>query len=416
MAVPSMGTLSLLLAAVIGLPMLINFFKLSTSISLGTGLAAVVAIWLQWSHGARASATNRALAVALAVSAGIALHLGLASAGRAVDLGRGLGSLPLLVVFVIGAASAADLLARARPRELQRVMHLCTRLLMAIGFWAALGLPEPSYGAWSKPIFPFTEPSHFALVLGPFLIYVCVTSRLGLRLAYLGAALLLTGLLESTTLAAIVLVTLLLCLHPRWALITLALVVPIVASLDLTYYLSRLDFSEDSGNLTALVYLQGWQLIGESWDGSGGLGIGFQQLGVGGTDVLAAQLIATALDDPDGFLNLFDGGFTFAKIVSEFGVFGLGALLAYAPFVARAVARLHRHAARTQARDPFSLFCCAFIVAYLFELFLRGNGYFTPTGLLALAAVWAWRRLPGPASARLARGRRRAPSPAAEAS
>jgi hypothetical protein len=374
--------------------MVTNFFRISSSVSLGTVLAALVMLWLQRLHGAQARFARRARTVAMAVAFAATLHLGLTALRAPVDLTRGLGSVPMLALCVAGAAAIADLLSRARPERLQHVLHRCTQVLLFLGLWGGLGLPEPSFGGWNKPIFPFTEPSHLALTLGPFLIFTCVTSRPGARLGYIGTALLVMALLESTTLAAIVLVTVLLCLRLRYALLTLAAIAPVVAALDLTYYLTRLDFSEDGSNLTTLVYLQGWQLIGESWDASHGLGIGFQQLGVAGTEVQAAQLISALLRDPDGFLNLFDGGFNLAKILSEFGLFGAVALAAFVPVLLRAIARVHRHATRIQLRNPYSLFACAFIVAYVFELLLRGNGYFTPTGLLATAGLWAWPHLP----------------------
>jgi hypothetical protein len=390
-----------LFAAVIGLPMVTNFYRLSSSVSFGTALAALAIVALQSAHGARARFTKHVPLLALVVTLGVALHLGLAAMLGNVDLVRGLGTVPLLAICIVGAAAAADLLSRARQAQLRHVVHRCTQVLLVLGFWGGLGLPEPSFGDWSKPIFPFTEPSHFAVTIGPYLIFTCITSRTSARLAYVGAALLATVLLQSTTLAAIVFLTLLLCLRLRHVLIVCALIAPLLASLDLTYYLSRLDFSGEADNLTTLVYLQGWQLIGESWDASHWLGIGFQQLGVFGSDVSAAQLIAAILHDADASLNLFDGGFTLAKILSEFGIFGAALLLAFASILLRAAARLHRHVTRLRHHAPGSqageigmLLACAFIVGSLFELFLRGIGYFTPTSLMVLASLWMWWKQP----------------------
>lgn len=386
-----MGALYALFAAVIGLPMLTNFFRLSSSVSLGTALAALTILGLQAMHGARARPTKHVPTLVFMVTLSVTLHLGLSAVLGHVDFVRGLGTVPLLAMCMAGAASAADLLSRARPEQLRRVVHRCTQILLVLGLWGGLGLPEPSFGGWNKPIFPFTEPSHFAVTIGPYLIFTCITSRPSVRLAYIGTALLATVLLQSTTLAAIVFFTMLLCLHVRYALIACALIAPFVASLDLTYYLARVDFSGDATNLTTLVYLQGWQLIGESWDASHGLGIGFQQLGVFGTDVSAAQLIAAVMGDADASLNLFDGGFTLAKILCEFGVFGAVMLAAFVPLLLRAAVRLHRHAARIRTSEPFLLVAYTFIVGSLFELFLRGIGYFTPTSLMVIAALWIWR-------------------------
>jgi hypothetical protein len=390
LAAPSEAILYLLIASVIGLPMVTNFFRISSSVSFGTTLAALTFIGLQLLHGAETRLAKQAPFFALLISMGVALHLGLAATYGPVDLLRGLGSVPVLAICVMGAAAAADLLSRARPVQLRRVLHRCTQALLIIGLWGGLGLPEPSFGGWNKPIFPFTEPSHFAVTIGPYLLFTCVTCRTITRVAYICTAVLVTALLQSTTLAAIVIVTTLLCLRLRYALIACALLAPVIASLDLTYYLARLDFSEETSNLTSLVYLQGWQLIGEAWETSSGIGIGFQQLGVFGTEVPAAQLIAAVLGSPDAVLNLFDGGFTLAKLLCEFGIFGAAALVTFAPVIWRATASLHRHAALARPSEPALLIACAFIVGSVFELALRGIGYFTPTGIMVFASLWIW--------------------------
>jgi hypothetical protein len=391
---PSKVSIHVLIVAVVGLPMVTNFFRLSSSVSAGTVMAGMLVIAMHLMHGVRAGAKRKVQSLLMVVILGLTTHLALASSVGTVDLARGLGSIAMLLICLAGSTSAAELLSRAQPSQLRQVLHRCTQVLLLLGLWGGLGLPEPSFGNWNKPIFPFTEPSHLAVVLGPFLIFTCITSRPAVRLGYLTATLLVTALLQSTTLAAIVFLSVLICLRLRYAAITLALIALAAASVDLSYYLSRLDVSEETDNLTTLVYLQGWQLIGESWEASRGLGIGFQQLGVFGTDVPAAKLISARLGDAESFLNLFDGGFTLAKLLSELGI--LGAIFA-ATFIVlslRAAWRLHQHAIRVRASNTFCIFVCAFIVGALPELLMRGLGYFTPTGLLAMAGVWAWRSLP----------------------
>jgi hypothetical protein len=48
---------------------------------------------------------------------------------------------------------------------------------------------------------------------------------------------------------------------------------------DLTYFTDRLALSHSSSNLSALVYLQGVELIEEALETTRAWGIGFQQLG-----------------------------------------------------------------------------------------------------------------------------------------
>ena len=157
---------------------------------------------------------------------------------------------------------------------------------------------------------------------------------------------------------------------------------------DLSYFSDRLNFSEEAQNLSTLVYLQGWQSIAEAWELTHGIGRGFQQMGVFGTDVPAAELIRSILEFD---LNLFDGGFTFSKILTEFGVFGAIMVAAYAAVAIHAAAVLRGVSMGTRSALSVRVLSASFIVGYAAELLLRGAGYFTPTGLLLIASLWIWR-------------------------
>jgi hypothetical protein len=125
-------------------------------------------------------------------------------------------------------------------------------------------------------------------------------------------------------------------------------------------------------------------MIEESLTVTHGLGRGFQQLGLNGTAVSAADLIRAITG---GELNLLDGGFNLSKLVCEFGI--LGALLsAWYVFVGlRAFRTLRSVVAGRQTVSGIQIFCASVILAYLLEIFLRGAGYFTPTGLLLITAL-----------------------------
>jgi len=158
----------------------------------------------------------------------------------------------------------------------------------------------------------------------------------------------------------------------------------LASQLDLSYYLSRLDFSGEAQNLSTVVYIQGWQLIPESLARSGGWGLGFQQLGRHGTDVPASDIIFALVG---GYGNVLDGGFTFAKIISEFGVFGLLLIGLYLVIVWRSIRHL-RYAAKGIENRACNTFAQCVIVSYLIELFIRGAGYFTGTAILLVASLW----------------------------
>lgn len=380
--------LYLLFAAAIGLPMVINFFRLSSSVSLGTALAGLLFLVIQLTRGAPRRMIRQVVMVTVAASAFAALHLFIAAQLWPVDLLRGFGSIPMLATCIGGGIALGNLLLQAHPEQLTAVIRHFTQILLILGIWGGLGLPEPQSWGWNKPIFPFTEPSHLAITIAPYLIFTCVTSHTTARFLYIAAALLMTALLESTILAVIVLLLIPLSLRLRYAVAAVFLLALIIATVDLTYYLSRIDFSINTENLSALVYKQGWQLMDAAWESSNSFGIGFQQLGVVNPDVPASRLIAFIFGDAGASLNLFDGGFTLAKTLSEFGLFGAVMLIPLAVLTIRAGVQLHRESKSTRFNKRVIIMAYSFLLGFFSELVLRGIGYFTPTSLLMISSLW----------------------------
>jgi hypothetical protein len=153
---------------------------------------------------------------------------------------------------------------------------------------------------------------------------------------------------------------------------------------DSSYYLSRVDLLSDNPNLSVLTYLQGWQLMGESLSRSMGWGLGFQQLGLHGSDVPASQLIFAQTGEAD---NLLDGAFNAAKVISEFGVFGILMCLWFLRLWWRSMRGLRRIAGGAACASA-ELFAKAVVAGYFVELLVRGAGYFTGSGMLLVGAFW----------------------------
>ncbi|MDN3920951.1 hypothetical protein [Roseateles violae] len=379
-----------LLMCIAMLPSLLMYVGATTSLSIGTLLAACIAFAMQQSHRRLERFPLRSFTRYLLIScAALSVHLLLARALGAVDFARAFGSMIMLAIGSAGAVSVAILLTGTSDTQIRAGTR---KSLFALGVVATLGILkwlQPDTQTWGKSAFPFTEPSHLALFAAPILIFTCVISKPSTRICCLGAALLITALLQNVTLVAICIVTAVLCLRIWHLALVACIVVPAVLGADLTYYLDRLDFSGDSQNLSNLVYFQGWQLLVESLEATRGFGRGFQQLGVFGTNAPAAELLFFLMQD---YLNLLDGGFTLSKLVSEFGIFGMALLGFYVRYALQAAALLRR-VAFGLARPPIVLALAASsIVGYAFELLLRGSGYFTPTTLLLAASLIIWHR------------------------
>ena len=377
-----------LLVGVIAIPPGMFYFGLTSSMAFGTMIVCSIAILT--SFMLLKISQKRFLRVMLFVFfliICIALHLLISSMRGTVDLERGLASLLPLGICSVGGWAVAALLVHARDNALNRALKQCFLLLVVFAMLGVVGLQPPTTAAYSKPVFPFTEPSHLTLVFTPFLIFSCVSSVPWKRILYLIVAVLGAAFLENLTLVAACVLTTLVCLRLRHILLMIIFLAPIILSSDLSYYTERLVFDSTSQNLSALVYLQGWQMLNESWESTNGMGLGFQQLGVLGTNASAADQINRLLDNS---LNLLDGGFNLAKILSEFGIFGAIFIVAYLYYLWRALKVLRSAVGASQQHSTVLLFASSCIVSYLIELLLRGAGYFTSTSVLLVSALFIW--------------------------
>lgn len=318
----------------------------------------------------------------------VLLHLGLAASFQEVDLGRAVPSVVLLLAMLLASATMAEILLNLPERRFDDDMRILFVLMLVIALIGLTGFgPPPLRGdAWRRPFFPFAEPAGFALPFCPFFIYACVTARGGKRwgLLLLGAAAL--ALLHTLTLAVAVALAAAVSLRKRQLLFFTLFAVAGLTQLNLEYYTERLDFGAETTNLSTLVYMQGWQMLLESLENSGGFGLGFQQMGVFGTEVSAAEAIRAMRGGED--LNVLDGGFIFAKLGSEFGVFGVLVTLGFVVGIYKSMRALRNVARRDARLGKVDILAHAVIATFVIHLFVRSGGYFTGEMLVTFVALW----------------------------
>ena len=359
--------------------------------SSGVVLASLVIVALGAADRHLRSGLRTPLQLAAFVSILLAAHLALASAFGRVDIVRGIGSIGMLMLMIVAGHLLSSQLMRASARELRRASSYCLGVLAAISLLGLLGILQPPFG-WEKSAFPFTEPSHLALAAAPFLVATSAFSRPLKRAVWLLTFVVIGVIFQNLTMIVACALAGLITLRPKHILVLLLLFVPAALLGDVSYYVTRLDFSDNNQNLSSLVFLQGWQLMHESLAVTHYIGRGFQQLGQAETDAPATQLIYALIRDS---LNLFDGGFNLSKVVSELGAIGIALALVFGRIVWSAIATLRaalispRKAAEIPAARRFA---AAIIVGYLIEMLVRGVGYFSPSGLLLVASLWIWYR------------------------
>lgn len=379
----------MLLGALLFLPGAIGFFFDGVSFSPGTVGVCIAAFVLAGLGLLPLSSRNMqwAFGVIVLVVVVVLLHMLVANAidnDPAFDILRAFLSLFLISIVILAVPVIADTIGVGSRLRLI-VLSLCFLFFLSAVF-SLVKIQPPTASLGEKPTFPYTEPSFLGFSAAGVLIFTVM--RLGL-IARLVTILVFLGLgfaLANLTVIAACLLAAMVALPLSWLAGGLATFVIGTASFDLSYYTERLDFDwANSSNVSALVYVQGWQMLQESLERTHGWGVGFQQLGVVYTNVPASFRI-NALLGRDA--NLQDGGFILSKIGSEFGLTGLALVTAFVIVAMRSFARLRLMSRQSGPDMPDGeLFARACVIGYLIELLVRGTNYFTGTLVLMLAGL-----------------------------
>jgi hypothetical protein len=239
-----------------------------------------------------------------------------------------------------------------------------------------------SISGGSKATFFFQEPSFFALAFLPFLFYMVFMDRSALHL--IGAALIAVFINNLTLLIGIVLVA---TFYYRRRFMLLAFMFFLAFSLIRIsseysqYVLDRITFSADTDNLTALVFLSGYERAYETLAQGYWLGVGFQQMGfVGPSGELLDRiyLVTEGLES-----NLYDGGTLASKLIVEFGLLGVVMVVLYI----RGLIRIFANGIQAKL-TPYTLFLTGVYVTFSCYLFVRGTGYLSPAAVLFFFVVF----------------------------
>jgi len=364
------------------LPASIFYFALSSSLAGGTTLTAILLILgISIRQPKFLKLHVRSITFYGFCLAFVTFHLVVASTFVRVDFTRAFLSLfPLFVILICSEIFSSWLLSLP-TKYMEKAIKLGFWVMCFIAILSQLKFQSPILkSTFSKPMFPFAEPSHFAIAFTPFMLAIFVTLDFHKRLMFQGLILVFIVTIESMTLAV------------SWALLWLVslkgirtpiLMIGILSTtfflLDLSYFYNRLDFNIETTNLSNLVYRQGWELMLNSFSQTKGWGVGYQQLGLrenfGDTSFFILQLMGY-------YFNVLDGGFTAAKYISEFGVWGL-IIVAFFLFQCLKSFLALRAIAHSHANVPsIQVFAHAIVLSYSVELLVRGIGYYTGSALL----------------------------------
>jgi len=306
------------------------------------------------------------------------------------NLDRFLQSYVFLIIYLF-AASFLAFLARALPKyRVDFAVKLVFYALLLNGLVTILG-----YRALGNPsaVGFFSENSHYAMSFLPFLLYIVVVSSWRKKWFLLFMSFFVVLNLQSITLLFGVITVTIFSLRVRQlvflSIIAISILMVAMNYMDFEYYSARLNLMNP--NMSMLSFLNGWERAYLNLKDSYGIGIGFQQLGFLGSE---GKVFESIRAQGGGDLNLYDGGFTGSKFISEFGILAVMLLMAYSVYFMKSVRWLHEVSMNggetVDFRKVFFLTC---FVMFFIDLFIRGIGYFSSSGFLFIASL-VWIGLP----------------------
>ena len=306
----------------------------------------------------------------------------------------------LIILLLLSAAFLSLEIRKLKSIDLLFILKGLSVLILLVGvmplFWR---LNTLGYENYAKSIFPFAEPSHYAISVGGILFATGFCVSTPRRVFLIIVTSLMAVLYPSVILLAIALAMVALYFISTIGQILLVVFFSLLGTYYLinftdstAYFIERLNLRQSTDNLTALVYLQGWQDMYVAVYESHGFGLGFQNMGsqpAGDYGEIIYQLAGH-------YKNRADGGFLAAKIIGEFGVFGLIGVLAYLNKFYNSLCYIIKYIKLNGSRklDMKSeyhvslIFGHSIVVIFIIEMFGRGYGYFSPGVFLLLVAFF----------------------------
>jgi len=312
---------------------------------------------------------------------------------------RFLNSFVGLALLVAAARVVASSFVQLDQSSVRRIISFIMTILVVNAILTLTGIDFLGT-ATNKSAFLFGEPSHFAFLVAPFLIYYVKTRASGWLLLLLLFS--LTAIyIENLTMLVVVLLSVIVGFRIREILpISSLFLIILYFFANTDYFSSRLSFTPDeSDNLSVLVYFQGWQNAFLAFLESSGWGVGFQQFGIASPTGEITEKIRVLYDLGS---NLLDGGSLATKLLGEFGLFGAFIVMAMSMRAISAFRMLkHNH-----NMTNLFLFARCVDVGILIELFVRGVGYFSPGLFIYLVMLLCGKFLKKPLAFDMHSGRR----------
>ena len=316
--------------------------------------------------------------------------------GQGIDYFKFFLFFPLVFGLLFCSKNLAKIFIISKNEHLRDVINIFLFILIIGGLAAIFGYS--AYGPLNmrKPTFVYSEVSHYALGIGPFLCYGLFANKGYLLKFFLITSILLIGFFVQST---ALLVTFFFAIYPlinsiwmKYFFILISIIFVVYFGGD--YFINRLSVLPSSSNETNWVYLQGIEEAFLSLRNTYGIGLGPQQMGFEDPSGEYSQLVYSIQGD---YINRYDGSIGFSKIISEFGVLGILICLIYLMLFLKSyiyLANLNQNKIQT---SQYVILSHSFIYMFFVYMFVRGGGYFGPNYFylfVGIFCIYYYRVLP----------------------
>jgi hypothetical protein len=307
---------------------------------------------------------------------------------------KSLSSIFIFLFLLISVVFLHAILKELTNIEFYLSIRLVTITLLIIGYVGTFyHLTILNYELKPKSVFPFAEPSHFALVAGLIFNGFLLVASKKWQVFIILSIFLFGAFFPNLTIILYALLAILVFSRWYWSLFIFMLLILFIGLLFLynsevlLYYSSRVMLNSDSSNLTALVYMQGWQELWAALVETNGIGLGFQMNGTQIPTDIAEKIRSIA----GIYKNRQDGAFLSSKLISEFGVVGILIVLLFMKYIITSFVFLKRESNKTNKNIKL-VFCHGVVFSFSIELFFRSTGYFTSSLVILLLCVYYIKR------------------------
>jgi len=285
---------------------------------------------------------------------------------------RSFYSFILILIIIISAFTFANICNNIRNKIIENTLFYSFIILNIDLIFSLLF----KINHLDKSFFLFPEPSHFALIYIPILFFNIFRFSI-FKFSFFSFIVFMVAIhIKSLVLlfGLSIIVFLYLFRNKHYTSLILFFCLSIITISTNQYFYDRLNVV-DTENLSLLVFLCGWERAYLSLLNTNGLGVGLNQLGFTNNAGFFRDVLIK-LNAPT--LNIYDGGSTAPKIISELGLVGLFIIVFYLKISAQALKKI----LYVQFLSPRLLLYSSFVFSSLLDLFIRGTGYFSVNMIL----------------------------------